>query len=336
MLPNGECVGSFLSVMLRLNASVTGLRRGLLRIVLVVSALVMLSVPIRAETAADRFFLMGNGRIDIKNMHNGKEAAVNLLTADGSFNEEGFARIDEVFGFPTGEKGEHISRRLIFMLNYFSDLVAPGKTIKLVSGYRSPDYNTKIRDAGGNVAKTSLHMDGMAIDFSIDGVRGKKLWEIIKSKDCCGIGNYGSDIVHLDSGKPRFWEAATSKVRTEESDNNRRIYLSTDYDRYMPGDTVRLSFSSVSEFGFGVGRAVAFVDDAGGNGTAATGEITFEDNSECAAIRDRNASHSISLPLPASLRNGRYRIRIDFCRRPFEQMPSMILSNEIEVVRHGP
>jgi uncharacterized protein YcbK (DUF882 family) len=265
-------------------------------------------------------------------MHTGQETTATLVNPDGSLNEEGFAKIDEVFGFPTREKGEHISPRLLFMLDYFSDLVAPGKLIKMESGYRSPDHNTTLRDKGGNVAKTSIHMDGMALDFAIDGVNGKKLWELIKSKDCCGIGHYGGASVHLDAARPRFWEAATSKVRTGDSDYNRYIYLSTDYDRYRAGDTVRLSFCSVSDFGFGIKRNVALVDDSGGNNTITTAPIKAPDGADCIAIPDSKASHFITFALPPHLREGKYRIRVDFCRRPFEQMPLKTVSNEIELL----
>jgi len=291
---------------------------------------------IMAEADAGRFFLMGDGKIHIRNTHTGREARVTLFNADGSLNEEAFAGIDEVFGFPAQEKGEHISPRLIFMLDYFSDLVAPGKRINLVSGYRSQQYNSTIREAGGNVARTSTHMDGMALDFNIEGVSGKELWEVIRSKNCCGIGHYGGKNVHLDSARPRFWQAATSKVRTGESDYNRRIYLSTDYDRYSAGETVRLSFSSVSDFGFGIRPAVFFVGDPEGDNTVATAVIRTQDDSGCVMIRDRAASHFIHVGLPQNLRKGRYRIRIDFCRRPFDQMPSSTLSNEIEFLGHGP
>jgi uncharacterized protein YcbK (DUF882 family) len=300
--------------------------------------LMLLSFPhlIWADAAPGRFFLMGDGKIHIKNMHTGQEASATLVNPDGSLNEEGFAKIDAVFEFPTREKGEHISPRLIFMLDYFSDLVAPGKMIKMESGYRSPDYNTTLRDAGGNVAKTSVHMDGMALDFSIDGVNGKKLWELIKNKNCCGVGHYGGASVHLDAAKPRFWEAATSKVRTGESDYNRHIYLSTDCDRYRAGDTVRLSLSAVSNYGFGIKRTVAVVNDSDGNETIATAPIKSPDVADCLAIPDRKASHFITLTLPPDLRAGRHRIRIDFCQRPFEQMPLKTISNEIELVGPAP
>ena len=214
------------------------------------------------EGGQGRFFLMGNGQIDIRSARNGKEARVSLLNPDGSMNEDAFTRVDEVFGYTGQEKGDHISPRLIFMLDYFSNLVAPGKTIILESGYRSPEYNAALRNGGGNVAKTSVHQDGMALDFNIPGVNGRQLWKIVKEKDCCGVGYYGGNTIHLDSARPRFWEAGTSKVRTGESDFNRKIYLCTDYDRYSPGDAVRLSFTSVSDFGFGITPVISLVADS--------------------------------------------------------------------------
>ena len=241
-----------------------------------------------------------------------------------------------MFGFPAKEKGEHISPRLIFMLDYFSDLVAPGKVINLESGFRSPQYNSKLRDKGGNVARTSVHIDGMALDFNIKGVKSMELWDIIRSKNCCGAGHYGGKNVHLDSARPRFWEAETSKVRTGESDYNRRIYLSTDYDRYRPGEAVRLSFSAVSDFGFGIGRTVTFVDDPEGNSTVAKAEIAHRDNADCILIHNRDSARFIHVTLPPDMRGGRYRIKVDFCQRPFEQMPLSTVSNEIEIPGNVP
>lgn len=293
----------------------------------------VLSVPVLAgaETVFNRFFLMGDGKIHIRNGKTGREAKVTLLASDGSLDEQAFCRIDEVFGFPTREKAEHISPRLIFMLDHFSDLVAPGKVIILESGYRSPAYNTTLVNRGGNVARTSTHMDGMAIDFYIEGVDGKELWELIRSKDCCGVGHYGGANVHLDSARPRFWEAATSKVRTGESDGNRRIHVSSEYDRYRTGERIRLSFSSVSDFGFGMKPTISFVTGPEGMNTVGTAPVRTQDNEDCVLIPDRKASRFIYFDLPSGLRSGRYRIRIDFCLRPSDVMPSSVVSNEIEV-----
>lgn len=288
-------------------------------------------LPAHTEAIRERFFLMGDGVIHIRNMKTGQEAKVALLKPDGSLDEAALTKVDEVFGFPTSAKGEHISPRLIFMLDYFSDLVAPGRVINMESGYRSPEYNERLRNAGGNVARTSTHMDGLALDFNIDGVDGKKLWEVIRSHECCGVGHYGGKNVHLDAARPRFWEAATSGVTSGESDFNRRIYLSTEYDRYRAGESVRLSFSAVSDFGFGIGRTVAIARDLDDAAPAAGGEIAQQGNADCIMIGDRKASRFIVLPLPKDLPPGRYRVKVDFCERPFSQMPVMTVSNEFEV-----
>lgn len=295
--------------------------------------LLLLSLPALTggETGAGRFFLMGDGKIHIRNAKTGKEAKASLLNPDGTLNEKGFTMIDRVFGFPTKELNEHISPRLIFMLDYFSDIVAPGRMINLKSGYRSPEYNSKLRDGGGNVARTSTHIDGMALDFTIEGVDGKKIWDLIKEKECCGAGHYGGDTVHLDAARPRFWEAGTSKVRTGESDYNRRIHLSSDFDRYGTGDGMRLSFSAVSDFGFGIRRTVAFVADPEGDHPVATAEIEHRDSPDCLMIKDRKASRFIRLSLPRDLPPGRYRVRVEFCSRPFEEMPLYTASNEFEI-----
>jgi uncharacterized protein YcbK (DUF882 family) len=285
-----------------------------------------------AHSAPGPFFLMGDGRLCIQNVQTKKEAKVSLLLPDGSIDESALDRVDEVFGFKSQGRGEHISLRLLFMLNYFSNQVAPGRTIFLTSGYRSPEYNNSLRKAGQIAAKTSTHMDGLALDFYIEGVKGKDLWEIIRQKNCCGVGHYGGKEIHLDAARPRFWEAATSKVDTRESDCNRRIYLFTKLDRYQPGQAVRLAFTSVSDFGFGIQKKAFLIDDSEGDHPLIEIGLTSGDSSDCLPIQDRTAAHSIKLMLPKAIQEGRYRIRLDFCQRPFEQMPLQAVSNEIEIL----
>lgn len=289
------------------------------------------AVGVRAESSPGRFFLMGDGKLHIKNLDTGREVTAVIHGPDGAFNEEGLAKIDSVFGYTGRGNGDHISLRLLCMLDHFTDLVAPGKTVQLISGYRSPAHNTALRNAGGNVARTSLHMEGMALDFSIQGVSGKKLWNLIRSKDCCGVGHYGGDSIHLDAARPRFWEAATSKVRTGESDYNRRLYASTDFDRYGPGDSVRLFLSALSDFGFGVRPSVALVKDRDGLEGVSQVMLLASQPADCLMIQSYQNGRSLSFVLPQDLRSGRYRVRIDFCRRPFEEMPTQTVSNEIEI-----
>jgi uncharacterized protein YcbK (DUF882 family) len=292
--------------------------------------------PAFAQSKPGPFFLMGDGKLHLQNVKTQQEADVGLMLPDGTIDESALERIDVVFGLSGQRKGEHISPRLLFMLDYFSDLVAPGKVIYLTSGYRSPEYNDGLKKAGGIVAKTSTHMDGLALDFFIEGVDGKELWELIRRKNCCGVGHYGGKEIHLDASRPRFWEAATSKVETNESDYNRRMFLSTDFDRYQAGQQVRLSLSSVSNFGFGIRKKAVLMAESEGNNSQTAIELQTSDLSKCLPIVDRPASHSIYFFLPQDVKKGRYRLGLDFCQRPFEQMPLKALSNQFEIVPFSP
>ena len=296
-------------------------------------SLLVSSGPTIAAPAFQPFFLMGSGKLHLKNLHKNKTARVNLRNRDGSLNDAAFTEVDRIFGFPTAEKGEHISPRLLFMLSYFADHAAPGRMINIESGYRSPDYNDKIRKKGANAARTSTHLDGMALDFWIEGVNGKQLWQTVREKDCCGVGHYGGKSIHLDSGRPRFWEAATSGTKSKEPDYNRHIYLSTDFDRYAPKAKVRLTLSGISTFGFGVKSMVHLYNTADTAKPIDQVRIDTADTSECLILNDRRASRFIYIAVPAGFPTGRYRAKLDFCRKPFTQMPAEVLSNEIELIK---
>ncbi|MHB8790466.1 MAG: YcbK family protein [Desulfobulbaceae bacterium] len=306
-------------------------------VVLLLCAAVTFACSIsRAGQEPARFFLMGSGKLHLNNLRNNKAAQVSLLNADGSFNEEAFTQVDRVFGYPTEEMGDHISPRLLFMLSYFADQVAPGRLITIESGYRSPDYNEKIRAKGANAARTSTHIDALALDFRIEGVDGKKLWETVRATNCCGVGHYGGESIHLDAGRPRFWEAATSGTGSKEPDYNRHMYLSTDFDRYPRQAPIRLSLSGISTFGFGVGPEAVLYGANDPEQPAARLRIAGGEGNECRIIADRKTARFLSASLPADLPAGRYRIQLRFCQKPFAQMPDEVVSREIELFDAAP
>ena len=283
--------------------------------------------------AESRYFLMGSGDLRLHNLRNGRSAELHLQNADGTINEEGLRTADYIFGFPAGEKNEHISPRMLFMLSHFADRVAPGKTIEIESAYRSPEYNDKIRKQGANAARTSTHIDGMALDFRIEGVDGKSLWEMVRAENCCGVGHYGGASIHLDAGRPRFWEAATSGTGSPVPDHNRHIYLSTLYDRYRPGESLTLSFSSISVFDFGVHPVVRLVPVAPAGSASVALPLHTSAATECLHIGDRATSRFLETSLPESLVAGRYTVELEFCQRPFPEMPEKVTTREIEIFR---
>ncbi|MCO4864084.1 DUF882 domain-containing protein [Cupriavidus sp. WGlv3] len=81
------------------------------------------------------------------------------------------------------------------------------KPFQVISGYRSPATNSRLRNSrGGGVARHSLHMDGKAIDIRLAGVSLADVRDAAKSLQRGGVGYYESDqFVHIDTGRVRYW-----------------------------------------------------------------------------------------------------------------------------------
>lgn len=80
------------------------------------------------------------------------------------------------------------------------------RRIEVVSGYRSPKYNLMLRKKGHQVARSSQHVEGNAVDFRIRGVPTKSLLHFVRSLRLGGVGFYPhSQFVHSDTGRVRYW-----------------------------------------------------------------------------------------------------------------------------------
>jgi uncharacterized protein YcbK (DUF882 family) len=76
----------------------------------------------------------------------------------------------------------------------------------VISGYRSPQTNERLRERSGGVARHSLHLDGRAIDVRLEGVDCADLAAGALGLGRGGVGYYRrSDFVHLDTGALRTW-----------------------------------------------------------------------------------------------------------------------------------
>jgi uncharacterized protein YcbK (DUF882 family) len=77
---------------------------------------------------------------------------------------------------------------------------------EIISGYRSPATNEKLRKASTGVATRSLHMDGRALDVRLTGCDTAKLRDLALALQRGGVGYYKkSDFVHVDTGRVRSW-----------------------------------------------------------------------------------------------------------------------------------
>jgi len=78
--------------------------------------------------------------------------------------------------------------------------------ITIISGYRSPRFNTELRKKLHQVARRSLHTQGKAVDFTIPGVEPVKVVRWLRRRKLGGVGYYNtSKFLHFDTGPVRNW-----------------------------------------------------------------------------------------------------------------------------------
>jgi len=104
--------------------------------------------------------------------------------------------------------------------------------INIVSSYRSPKTNAKLRSVkGSGVAENSQHMKGKAMDIFIPGVNLSKLRETAMKFQVGGVGFYptsGSPFVHVDTGSVRAWPRMTRAQLKKVFPDGKTLHLPTD------------------------------------------------------------------------------------------------------------
>ncbi|MGB5687540.1 MAG: DUF882 domain-containing protein [Candidatus Electrothrix sp.] len=99
-----------------------------------------------------------------------------------------------------------IDPALLDILWTMQQKIGCNRTYEIISGYRSPATNNKLRNRSKGVAKRSLHMKGMAVDIRLSGQNTRLVRDCAVSLQFGGVGYYAdSDFVHIDTGKVRTW-----------------------------------------------------------------------------------------------------------------------------------
>lgn len=106
----------------------------------------------------------------------------------------------------TGEIGS-MDAQLFDQLHRLQQVLGSKGCFEVISGYRCPTTNERLRQrGGGGVATKSLHMEGRAIDVRLPGVALADLHEAALSLRAGGVGFYPREqFVHLDTGRVRNW-----------------------------------------------------------------------------------------------------------------------------------
>jgi len=164
-----------------------------------VAAMPALVLPARARPAPARELVMSH-------LHTHEH--IDLVYARGSdYLPEALGSLDHFLrDHYSGEVGR-IDPKLHDLLHSVRQLLGTDKAFHVISGYRAPTTNARLKATrGGGVATRSLHMEGRAIDVRLPGVPLADLRDAALSLKAGGVGFYPREqFVHIDTGRVRHW-----------------------------------------------------------------------------------------------------------------------------------
>lgn len=81
-----------------------------------------------------------------------------------------------------------------------------GRSIRVTSGDRTPEYQEKLRSQGYHPAKNSMHLQGKAADIVVEGMTPQEVAPIAREVGFKGIGIYEDGHLHVDTREaPATW-----------------------------------------------------------------------------------------------------------------------------------
>ena len=277
--------------------------------------------------APPRFFFSGDGVLALANAHFPERLHVRYRNADGSYDAEALAQIARFFRSRSDGRSGTPALRLVELIDFVQDRY-PSVDWTLVSGYRSPDFNAALRSKGRRVAEASLHTEGLAADLQPSGGNLTPMWLDLRGLEVGGVGLYQAEgFIHLDTGKPRFWEAATSGVDKHLSAGNARIFARTDFDRYADLRGAVIALHGVTALPIRIARR-AHVGDR--EVLLSPIDATATDADGCFVISAPSTRYAFTVTASAAPPAQRRPIRLATCAPRIAATPSEILSNDIE------
>jgi len=146
------------------------------------------------------------GTLNLFNIHTEETLTVTYRTGNGDYDPEALSAIDRILRCHYTEEVARIDINTIEYLAQIDKELGGGNEIHIISGYRSPEYNSRLREGSRKVAKHSMHMQGKALDIAIPHIGTEAVRHTALKLQKGGVGYYPREgFVHIDSGPIRTW-----------------------------------------------------------------------------------------------------------------------------------
>ena len=139
------------------------------------------------------------------NTHTHERLTVTYKKKDG-YIPEAMAKISHILRDHRTGDTHPIDPKLMDFLYDLLTAVGNHGEVHIISGYRSPKTNQKLRGRSKGVAARSQHMKGKALDFRLPGTDTAVIRDTARAMKRGGVGYYRKlDFVQIDTGRVRYW-----------------------------------------------------------------------------------------------------------------------------------
>ena len=136
-----------------------------------------------------------------------KDSFKGVYWHNGKYVSEALKNINHIMRDFRAHDIKQIDTHLLDLLSVISIKLKPEKPFHVISGYRSPETNAKLRKRGKGAAKNSYHIQGKAVDIRLPGYRTSVLRRTAFKLRKGGVGYYPHQkFVHIDVGPIRYWK----------------------------------------------------------------------------------------------------------------------------------
>jgi uncharacterized protein YcbK (DUF882 family) len=138
-------------------------------------------------------------------LHTGERLKV-VYAEGAAYLPDALAEVDRVLRDHYSDEIHPIDPTLLDLLHEVQRRTGSRAPLQVISGYRSPHTNARLRAQGRQVGKRSMHMQGMAVDIRLADVSSDAIRDVSLGMKRGGVGYYArNDFVHLDVGRVRRW-----------------------------------------------------------------------------------------------------------------------------------
>jgi uncharacterized protein YcbK (DUF882 family) len=157
------------------------------------------SLPVGAQGSVEQ-------RLELTNLHGGEKLTVTFHDEHDMAPDAAAALRHLLRDYRVNEQHEMDFGLFMQLTDLARECGVPAK-YEVISGYRSPGTNAKLRAAGHAVAERSQHMQGHAMDVRLKDCPLARLHELALAAKRGGVGFYPrSNFVHIDTGRVRSWQ----------------------------------------------------------------------------------------------------------------------------------